>query len=88
MFVIFSILFLLELENKISDNGVKIAVENDCELPKKNEFIENTYPLLTRNGIRDFSSASNSAILEAGWKPLTFSRMYNEYARWWFDLQP
>lgn len=86
---IFSIFFFLELKHKSSDKGVKIAVENDCEFPRKNEFSEKeAYPLLSNIGIRDFSSASNSAILEAGWKPLTFARMYDEYARWWFDLQP
>lgn len=85
----FSILFFLELKNKISNNGVKIAVENDCEFPKKNELIKKeAYPLLSNIGIRDFSSASNSAILEAGWKTLTFARMYDQYARWWFKLQP
>ncbi|MDO8659088.1 MAG: glycosyltransferase family 39 protein [Candidatus Parcubacteria bacterium] len=85
---IFAMLFLFELENKISDNGVKIAAESDCELPKTSELtIKVEYPLLS-GGIRDFSTASNSAILEAGWKPLTFARMYKQYARWWFELQP
>lgn len=85
----FSVLFLLESKNKISDNGIKIALENDCIFPKKSEFLEKEeYPLLNNIGIRDFSSASNSAILEAGWRPLTFARMYTQYARWWFDLQP
>ena len=86
---IFSILFLLELKNKISDSGIKIAVENDCGFPRKSELTEKEeYPLLSGIGVRDFSSASNSAILEAGWKPLTFARMYDQYARWWFELQP
>ncbi|MBI2596782.1 glycosyltransferase family 39 protein, partial [Candidatus Daviesbacteria bacterium] len=77
---IFAMLFLFELEDKISDNGIKIAAESDCKLPKINELTEKVeYPLLS-GGIRDFSTASNSAILEAGWKPLTFSRMYDEYA--------
>ena len=85
----FSILFFLELKHKFSDNGIKIAVENDCEFPAKNELTgKEEYPLLSSIGIRDFSSASNSAILEAGWKPLTFAGMYNQYARWWFELQP
>jgi len=85
----FSILFFLELNNKISDNGIKIAIENDCEFPKENEFSEKQeYPLLNGVGIRDFSKAADSAILKAGWKPLTFARMYNQYARWWLELQP
>ena len=85
----FSILFFLELKNKITDNGIRIALENDCAFPKKiGEEKKSEYRLLSKIGIRDFSSASNSAILEAGWKPLTFARIYNQYARWWFELQP
>ena len=49
------------------------------------------YPTLINIGsaaIVDFSMASNSAILKAGWKPVTFDSMYKQYARWWFELQP
>ena len=87
----FSILFFLELKNKLSDDGIKIAVENDCEYPLNERAGKEKYPILSNIGsiaIVDFSTASNSAILEAGWKPLTFSKMYDQYARWWFDLQP
>ncbi len=80
----FSMLFSLEQKNKSSDKGIKIALEKDCEYPKKSERIGNMGSI----PIMDFSSASNSAILEAGWKPLTFSKMYDQYARWWFELQP
>jgi len=85
----YSILFYLELKNKITNNGIKIAVKNDCEYPKDNKLSEKTgYSLLSGIEIMDFSSASNSAILESGWKPLTFSKIYNDHARWWFELQP
>lgn len=85
----FSILFFLELKHISSDNGVKIALENDCEFPRERKVAgKENYPLLNSLGVRDFSSASNSAILEAGWKPLTFARIYDRYARWWFELQP
>jgi len=82
----FSTLLLLEMKNKHDDKGIKIGLKEKCQLPSKTK--KEQYPMLSSIGILDFSSASNSAILEAGWKPLTFSRMYNEYARWWFDLQP
>src|SRR3989344_1557043 len=89
--VAFSIYFFLELNNKASDKGVKIALENDCDYPLNESAEKIGYPILDniRNfTLRDFSSASNSAILEAGWKPLTFAGMYKQYARWWFELQP
>ncbi len=82
----FSVLLLLEMKNKHNDKGIKIGLKEDCQLPRKAE--KEQYPTLDSIGIIDFSSASNSAILEAGWKPLTFTRMYNQYARWWFELQP
>ena len=80
----FSMLFFLEQKDKSGDREIKIALENDCKYPEKRELIINIWSI----PIMDFSSASNSAILEAGWKPLTFARMYNQYARWWFELQP
>lgn len=82
----FSTLLLLEMKNKHDDKGIEIGLREHCQLPGKTEKEE--YPILSSIGILDFSSASNSAILKAGWKPLTFARMYNEYARWWFELQP
>jgi len=89
----FSMLFLLELKNKHSDKGIKIGFKNveneDCEYPQKGESTkEGKYRLLSSIGIVDFSSASKSAILEAGWRRITFSTMYDQYARWWFELQP
>lgn len=80
----FSMLLFLEQKNKISDNGVKIALRNDCEPPKLSKPIDD----IDNFAIMDFSNASKFAILESGWKPLTFARMYDQYARWWFELQP
>ena len=83
----FSILLLLEAKNRHDDKGIKIGLREKCQLPKKND-IKEEYSILSSIGLIDFSNASNSAILKAGWKPLTFARMYDEYARWWFELQP
>ena len=82
----FSTLLLLEMKNIHDDKGTKIGLKEKCEFPKKT--VLDDYPILSSTGLVDFSSASNSAILEAGWKPLTFAKMYNQYARWWFELQP
>lgn len=81
----FSLLFLLELKNKISKNGLKIGLQEDCEHPRGEAV---SYPLLSKIGIFDFSLASESALLEKGWQPLSFSKLYDSYARWWFKEQP
>lgn len=80
----FSILFLLELKNKYSNKGIRIGLQEDCEFPNK----KSEYPMVSSAGLMDFSRASDSAILEAGWTPLSFVQIYNSYARWWFKLQP
>lgn len=78
----FSTVFLLELNQKFSEKGQAIGVENDCKLPdgvKEDNKI---------SGLIDFSNASKSAILKAGWEPLSFAQMYDSYARWWFRTKP
>lgn len=92
----FSILFLLELKNKYNSKGIRIGFQRDCEFPKQNKSVANSlnllkkegYPVLSNIGIMDFSNASNSAILQAGWTPISFRSIYDSYARWWFKLQP
>lgn len=80
----FTTLFLLELKNKFSSDGLSIGFARDCKYPKGSK----NYPVVSKVGIIDFSSASKSAILEAGWTPLSFAQMYDSYARWWFRLAP
>jgi hypothetical protein len=82
----FSTLLLLEMKNKHGDKGIKIGLKEKCQFPRKTDLED--YPILSSIGLVDFSSASDSAILKAGWKPITFSKMYDEYARWWFELKP
>jgi len=87
----FSVLFLLELKDKFSKDGLSVGLTNDCEYPQKNNKTveeEINYPMVSKIGIVDFSTASKSAILEAGWSPLSFAQIYDSYARWWFKLQP
>lgn len=83
----FSILLLLEKEHKINENGVKIGVEKDCAYPKRKN-IEEKYVFLSEMGIVDFSTLSKEELKNAGWKPITFASLYDNYARWWFELQP
>lgn len=80
----FTTLFFLELKNKFSDDGLNIGFMNDCKYPNDSK----NYRVLSEIGIIDLSNASRSAILKAGWEPLSFAQMYNSYARWWFRIQP
>lgn len=77
----FSTLFLLELRHKFDEKGFPIGIEEDCKLPKGVDGKNAT-------SLVDFSNASKSAILNAGWTSLSFAQMYDSYARWWFRLQP
>lgn len=81
----FSLLLLLELKNKLDKNGIKIGLQEKCDHPRGTLLV---YPKLSEIGIFDFSSASESALLEKGWQPLSFSKLYDSYARWWFKEQP
>lgn len=85
----FSTLFLLELEEKFSKDGLSVGFAYDCEYPQSNSLaLGKEYPMLSKIDIVDFSTASKSAILEAGWSPISFAQIYDSYARWWFKLQP
>lgn len=94
--IAFSTLFLLKMKHKFSYNGFKIGLESDCAYPKYSnierdvslEEKEEMYPILNKSGMRNFSKVSESAILEAGWKAISFSGMYDQYARWWFEEKP
>lgn len=90
----FSTLFLLELNNKIDNNGIKLGLKNDCSYPELASESDTPkkpgedYPLLSKTGIVDLSKASVTDLKDKGWTPLTFSSMYESYARWWFKQQP
>lgn len=84
----FSILFLLELNHKFNKNGIKLGLESDCEYPVDKSQQVVTYLLLSKVGIYDFSGVSEAVLSKAGWKDISFSEMYDSYARWWFKLQP
>lgn len=81
---VYSFLFLLELKHKSSDKGIKIGVKSDCGYPQNEAKFKESYPIFGNTGIIDFSGASESLLLGAGWKPVAFSKMYDSYARWWF----
>jgi hypothetical protein len=80
---------------KIKTDGKKLAfASNTC--PKPNLPITSLtsnvptllYPYIKKADMYDFSLASESAILQEGWKRIDSSMKYNEVARWWFDEKP
>ncbi len=79
----YSTLFILELKHKLSSNGIRIGFKSDCNYPDKK-----TYPSLSSIGILDFSSTTDLALKNNGWKIITFQEIYESYARWWFRLKP
>lgn len=96
---VYSTVFLLDHKNKLSKRGKKVVLAtSDCEYPMRREFdtisTENMSMqqqdvfLLSVAGITDVSYATEGALLESGWEKSTFPSIYNEYARWWFRLQP
>ena len=78
----FAMLFVLEKRNKFDENGYNLGLVRDCINPKTKDVEREV------SGTIDFSKLSKSAILEAGWQPLSFSQIYDSYARWWFKMQP
>lgn len=94
----FSLAFLLDRDKRLSTKGVKIGLQSiDCKDPiiPFNEIqvvLQNlsmkTFPLIEKTDLLDFSEASESALLEAGWKPVNFKSIYELNARWWFKEQP
>ncbi len=88
-----SVVFLLEMQGKFDDNGVKIGVKgNDCQFPlsKRNskQSPETVYPNIANTLFFDLSSASNSELQEAGWKKDSFKAINDSTVRWWFKEQP
>lgn len=79
----YSLLFLLDLEHKLDKNGLKVGLKNDCEFPKGTK-----YPLLSSLGVYDFSKASEKELSDAGWNSITFDKIYEAHARWWFKQEP
>lgn len=91
--VAFSLLFLLEAENRFDVKGVKLGLDGWCSLPYPTSISEVdltkkiSYPEF-RNRFFDFSTTSHEALAKKGWKSTSFATLYDNYARWWFIEQP
>lgn len=83
----FSLLFLLELRSKFdAKNGIKIGLQRDCLYKNIDKKIYASR--IMGNEIVNFDNLPNPLLAKNGWDPLSFSSIYNSYARWWFRLQP
>lgn len=83
----YAMVFINELHNKQSSSpSAKLGLTTSlCENPvMDNKEIE----ALNEQGVMDFSTASDSALLEKGWGTISFKAIYNDSARWWLNIQP
>lgn len=92
---------ILDMKREIDiENGVKIGfIDKHCSYPKNNiyfppnninkvDLLPRVFPrLLTLDGI-DLSVATESAILEANWRPINSKVVSDSTTRWWFREQP
>lgn len=88
--ITFSAVFVLDTKRRIGPNGAKIGLTSlDCLYPSMSFNAKaSSYPMLNDLGFVDFTNASDSALLKAGWKPVSFESIYTLNARWWFKEQP
>lgn len=88
-----TLVFLLDMKEKLDDKGIKIGVKgNDCEFPKSQKSntlsLEKTYPNITNTLFFNLSKASEKELQKAGWKKDSFKTIYDSTVRWWFKEQP
>lgn len=81
----FSMLFLLEYQRKITQDGIKIGVQSKCDYPQVKDIAK---PLISGTEILDFSYTDKNQLKTYKWTTVSFPKMYNAYARWWFQEQP
>jgi len=81
--------FLAELHQKFSPSEAKIGLwRQGCRYPKALLPPEKQYPRLNEMEMTDLTSATEETLREAGWRAVSFRIVYDQYARWWFQLQP
>lgn len=82
----FSLAFIAELHKKFSTGAEKIGYWREgCQLPSKNKKL---YPQIDDTNLLILSEATEKELADNGWQALSFSSIYDQYARWWFKLQP
>lgn len=79
-----SIVYLLSLRNKLSDNGRKLAFKDKRCLNSSGENSE----IFGNLGILDLSSASLTELSKKEWGHISPKVIYNSTVRWWFNEQP
>lgn len=93
-----SVLFLLEKESRLDEEGVRVGIEK-TRCSKKTQDTRNLYLnklMLTKGhfeeipstSLADFSGAKPNELLKAGWKTITFKSIFESTTRWWFKEQP
>lgn len=89
--VTYSLMLILESKQKLNSNGRRISIASDCKLPGNKEMKKYIYSdpdVLRTNSVLDLTSFSKKSLEQKGWNSVTFRRLYNQYAKWWSELQP
>lgn len=82
----YTMVFINELHNNQSSPSAKLGLATTlCENPTVDD--KEATPL-NELGVMDFSKASESELLAKGWGTISFKAIYNDSARWWFNIQP
>lgn len=81
--LVYAIIFAFDKDNRFDINGHKVGIAGRC--PNK----PGSFNVISEDGIMlDLDSASNSALVKAGWNKVSFATIYESHARWWFKEQP
>lgn len=79
-----SVVYLLSLRNKISDNGTKIAF-SDYRCPN---LSLREIKKIDETGTFNITALSKEEINSMGWANISPKVIYNSTVRWWFNEQP
>jgi hypothetical protein len=87
---VMSLLFLLNNENRISSDGVKLAINGDlCKkhLPKNAGIKVSQVHLSNSMTIFNFANTNDQSLKKYGWETYTMEKLYKVSAFWWTDKQ-
>ena len=78
-----SMSFIADMKKGYARTPIGI-VDQSCDIVAGTKLLGSKYGLR----IVDLSSTSSASLEKLGWKQVTFSSIYNGYAKWWVILKP
>lgn len=89
-----SLLFLLDKDSMLSENGLPIAFENEACLPTglmvehKDNYQQNNFIKVDDTGLIDLSKHTSASISAMKWEKHSVEAIHDNVVRWWFNEQP